>query len=207
MFRTDEQIYKEFGNKIKKLRKEKGLTQSQLAEMMGTTQSTIYKYEKGLRSVPMGVLQNFADIFETSVDLLIDTPATIELNYRDIETGKKLSSLRESHNLTRSELSQELNIPVYSLANFESGISTIPIDILIKLSSYFNISIDELVGVHIKSDKEGEEHLERVVISKNPTLLKTYERWNREVGVVDFSADEMNELINFAKYLVSKRKK
>ena len=41
MIKTDEEIYKEFGEKIKNLRKQKGLTQTELAKKMGTTQSTM----------------------------------------------------------------------------------------------------------------------------------------------------------------------
>ena len=121
--------------------------------------------------------------------------------------GRKIKELREGLKMTQTELAKEIGISRTNLAQYESGVRKVPLNIILTFSNYFNVSVDELIGVHIKSDNEGEEHLERVVISKNPTLVKTYERWNREVGVVDFTADEMNELINFAKYLVSKRKK
>ncbi len=35
-----------YGQRIKEIRQEKGLTQSQLAEMLSTTQSTVGKYER-----------------------------------------------------------------------------------------------------------------------------------------------------------------
>jgi transcriptional regulator with XRE-family HTH domain len=39
----------EFGRRLAKLRKEAGLTQFQLAELLGTTQSLVSRYEKGQR--------------------------------------------------------------------------------------------------------------------------------------------------------------
>ncbi len=67
MTKNENNIYKEFGEKIKKLRKEKKLTQTDLANDLGMTQSSIYKYEKGLRKVSISILKKFADYFNLSI--------------------------------------------------------------------------------------------------------------------------------------------
>jgi len=41
------EVLKEFGNKIKKVRKKEGLTQSQLAELLNTSRTAIIRIEKG----------------------------------------------------------------------------------------------------------------------------------------------------------------
>lgn len=74
MTKNENNIYKEFGEKIKKLRKEKKLTQTDLANDLGMTQSSIYKYEKGLRKVSISILKKFADYFNLSIDELLDFP-------------------------------------------------------------------------------------------------------------------------------------
>jgi len=42
-----------FGNNIKELRKEKGLTQTQLAQAVGVTQGAIYFWEKDQLIMPV----------------------------------------------------------------------------------------------------------------------------------------------------------
>ena len=200
MIKTDEEIYKEFGEKIKNLRKQKGLTQTELAKKMGTTQSTIYKYEKGLRTIPLNVIEKFANIFETSVDILLNTKENKD--YGDIDIGNKIKRLREANNLTRIEMSKELDIDVSSLANFETGVSKVPIDILIKYATYFNVSLDDLVGIHIKSD---DNNFEGAISSKNFHFAEQYKKWKDELGTINFTNEELDEIINFVKYIISKR--
>ncbi|KJJ65435.1 helix-turn-helix transcriptional regulator [Clostridium sp. FS41] len=55
------------GSKIKKLRKEKQLTQVQLAEKIGKTESSVRKYEKGLTEIPISVLEDIANALDTTI--------------------------------------------------------------------------------------------------------------------------------------------
>lgn len=56
---------------LKKLRMEKGLSQQQLAEIIGVTQQSIYKYETQNVEPDFVILTALADYFSTSVDYLI----------------------------------------------------------------------------------------------------------------------------------------
>ena len=50
-------------NQIRFFRKKRGLTQSQLAEAIGETRQTVYKYETGIvRSVPAHKLEKIASV-------------------------------------------------------------------------------------------------------------------------------------------------
>ncbi len=56
---------------LRYLRKERALTQEQLAEALGVTVGAVYKWENG-RSVPeISMLMQLADLFETSLDALV----------------------------------------------------------------------------------------------------------------------------------------
>lgn len=57
-----------FGEKIKKLRKEKKLTQKQLADLAGVAISAISAYESGNRYPSYEVLINLSHIFHVSID-------------------------------------------------------------------------------------------------------------------------------------------
>ena len=64
-----------FGSRISALRKEKGMTQSALAEKMGVTDKAVSKWERDLSFPDVGSLPKLAQIFELSVDeLLQGTP-------------------------------------------------------------------------------------------------------------------------------------
>ena len=60
----------DMGNSISKLRKEKKMTQSELAELIGVTQETISKLENGKRKLDINIAQKIAIAFEVSLDEL-----------------------------------------------------------------------------------------------------------------------------------------
>lgn len=60
-----------FFQNVKLLRKEKHLTQEQLAEAMGVTASAIYKWEQDLSIPDIGIIMELASFFGVSVDALI----------------------------------------------------------------------------------------------------------------------------------------
>lgn len=56
---------------IKSFRKERGLTQEQLAEALGVTVGAVYKWEAGLSTPEIRLIMELADLFEVSVDVLL----------------------------------------------------------------------------------------------------------------------------------------
>lgn len=54
----------------------------------------------------------------------------------------RLRDLREDNDLTQKELSTILHITQVAYSYYEIGKRSIPIDILIKLADYYNVSID-----------------------------------------------------------------
>lgn len=60
------------GAQIKQLRKEKRMTQLELAERLGVTKSAISAYENGSRLPAYDILVKMARIFKVSVDTILD---------------------------------------------------------------------------------------------------------------------------------------
>ena len=56
---------------LKKLRKSKGVNQSELAKIMSVDQTTISKWENGERSVDSSALDKLASFFGVSVDYIL----------------------------------------------------------------------------------------------------------------------------------------
>jgi len=61
------------GVRISELRKAKGLTQEQLAEKTGFTQSNIWRVETGKYSVGIDILAKLAEALDASVEIIKKT--------------------------------------------------------------------------------------------------------------------------------------
>lgn len=73
-----------FGVRLRELRKERGLTQAELAKLLSIGESTISFYESGKRQPDYETLIRLADFFNVSVDYLIGR--TDDKNNSGIET-------------------------------------------------------------------------------------------------------------------------
>jgi methanogenic corrinoid protein MtbC1 len=60
-----------FGHRLKKIRKERKLTQKDLAEVLGLAQTTIANYEKNIRFPEQKNLNKIANYFDVSLDYLL----------------------------------------------------------------------------------------------------------------------------------------
>jgi len=59
---------KELGNRQKILREGAGLSQAKFAEVIGSTQSSINRYENGQATPSVELLRRYADYFDVSMD-------------------------------------------------------------------------------------------------------------------------------------------
>ena len=78
----------DIGNRIKKLRKEKNLTQKELGDKLNVHANTISMYEKGNRKVSLETANKLSEIFNVSVDYIIKG--------KDKENKPSYTSLDES---------------------------------------------------------------------------------------------------------------
>lgn len=60
---------------------------------------------------------------------------------------RRIRDLREDHDLTQKEVAKKLNCSQQVYSNYELGQRDIPTDILIKLSTIYNVSVDYLLDV------------------------------------------------------------
>lgn len=56
---------------IRALRRQHRFTQEQLAESLGVTPGAVYKWEAGLSQPELAIIVELADLFDTSVDVLL----------------------------------------------------------------------------------------------------------------------------------------
>ena len=80
---------------IRTFRKERSLTQEQLAEALGVTAGAVYKWEAKLSIPELELIVQMADFFDISVDVLLG----YEIKDNRLEaTVKRLRELRRSKN-------------------------------------------------------------------------------------------------------------
>lgn len=161
-----------FGEKLKKLRMDKNMTQQELAKILKISSSTIGMYEQNRRSPDIETLKLIADYFQCSTDYL--------LGKNDIENMNRLSLLRKSHNMSQAELAEKLGVTQQTISKYENGSREPDTETLKLLSSIFNVSIDYLLGAtnirnHDTTYITPKEHedIEEVVEELRERLLNT----------------------------------
>ena len=93
----------DFGNILKKLRQQEGMTQQQLANKLGVTKSVVSYYELQERYPSPEILTQLAQIFHVSTDYLLgiergEVIDLIGLDEEDIITVKRLVTSLKNKN-------------------------------------------------------------------------------------------------------------
>ena len=95
----------DFGTRLKELRNQAGLTQKQLAELVGVTKSVVSFYELRERTPSPEILVKLASVFHVSSDFLlgIEKSRSINIDGLDIEDEKiirlMVEQLRKKNNI------------------------------------------------------------------------------------------------------------
>lgn len=92
-------IYAEFGHRLTSLRKQKGLSQAELAKKLDMPQSTYANYETGKRKITLELIMQFSQFYSVSPTFLVtgqdhfDSDMTVSLS--EINLIKKYRALSE----------------------------------------------------------------------------------------------------------------
>ena len=78
---------------IKAIRKQRGMTQEELAARLNVVRQTVSKWEKGLSVPDADLLKRIAEILETDVSTLLGAPISTETNTNEI--AEQLSRINE----------------------------------------------------------------------------------------------------------------
>ena len=67
---------------------------------------------------------------------------------------RRIRDLREDKDLTQKEMAKHLNCSQQVYSNYELGQRDIPTEILIKLSFFYNVSVDYILGISDNPKKQ-----------------------------------------------------
>lgn len=97
-----------FTSRLKELRKEKKITQKELADSLGLAQSTIANYEQGIRFPDNAMIKKLADYFSVSLDYLLKRTEVREivLTKKNYEFINKLDDLEYKSIISKKYLDE-----------------------------------------------------------------------------------------------------
>ncbi len=168
-------------------------SRAEICKDLNFAYSTFTEWINGRKYPRIDKIELLANYFGIEKSDLIE-----ERDKIDKTIGLKAKLLREARHITRVELSQELGISVDELSWYEEGWREIPPEVLEAISKYFDIDVKELSGSKVTPNT--------VFVSENPRQIELHKKWFDAVGVIDWTDEELTELINYANYIISKRK-
>jgi transcriptional regulator with XRE-family HTH domain len=100
---------KTFGNIIRDLRKQKGITQKELAQSLQLSESTIGMYERNERQPDYNTLIRIADYFNVSTDFLLGRDFNVKEDRNNKELDQWLNDIKLAPSQKREELKRFWN--------------------------------------------------------------------------------------------------
>lgn len=143
------------GTRIKQLRKENGLTQSELGSKLGVIKQTISSWENGISNPSNESVATMASIFNVSTDYLLGNDRKSTGHSVPIKTASTAdTSLKywvEKTGYDYEQVAEKLGISEKELLSYLNNEKDIPCKYLIALSEICDVSTDCLLGITSKS--------------------------------------------------------
>lgn len=147
-----------FGDKLRELRRERGITQAGLALALGLATHSHISYLERKKSEPsLHLVVRIALFFGVSVDYLLrdtvpiehPTPYSAHPHLMDIlpqQFGAKLRQLRKQHDLSQVDLAHRLGeLSQGAVSAFERGDKVPSIAIVLQCADVFGVTTDQLL--------------------------------------------------------------
>ena len=130
-------------NRLKELRKEKGLTQAELAQVINTNQSQYGKYENGKTSLSIENSKILAEFFGVSPAYLLG----LETEFEPVESREtQFQILVKDRKLSLREISEDTGINYSTIRNYNQGTRIPNARNAAILADYFRVSVGYLLG-------------------------------------------------------------
>ena len=86
----------------------------------------------------------------------------------------RIKELRKNRHLTQAELGVIISVTQQNLSKYENGVYEIPSDVLIKISRYFNVSLEYILCLtETKRDLEGQLLVNRT-LEEHHDFIESY---------------------------------
>lgn len=121
-------------NAIARARIDKGMTQAQLAEAIGTDQRKVSEWERGVFDVPAAMLIRLSKVLGLPVEsMLSEKPAK----------GSPIAEARKAKGLTQVELAKAVGVSQGLISTYEKG-AHVPEKTLVRIAEVLNVDIETI---------------------------------------------------------------
>ena len=119
--------------------------------------------------------------------------------------GQKIKELRLSKNLKTQDLAVKVGVNQSSISNYESGLRTPSLEVLIRLAEFFEVSLDYLLDHN--PDQKLYKEIEAALVDE-PQLLEAFEEMKERDDLKrlfkdskDLSPDTVKKVIEIIKIM------
>lgn len=182
------------GKQIKQLRKELGLTQSELGNKLGVIKQAVSNWENDISAPGRESLIAMSRLFSVSIDYLLENDIDVSLktlpshkSHEKIYLNTNLSFLRRKMGLTQDDISKYIGLNQFVVVNYEKGGCEPTLKNLIKLASFFSVSIDDLILKDLRP--------QGTLLSRNLRYLRSSANYSQEevARMLGVSTDNMSK--------------
>lgn len=133
-----------FGHRLLSLRVSRGLTQSQLSDLLHVTSAAISRWECGKTSPRRRTIRHIAEIFGVPLaDLLPQSQTNPDFSVLP-NLGERLRSLRQDHALSVRELATRITVSSVSVWKWEKSLTYPSSERIQKLADMFSVPVSIL---------------------------------------------------------------
>ena len=137
--------------RLKDIREDAELTQSEMAEILKTTQTNYSRWETLNQLIPLKKLTLLCNYFDVTMDYVIGLTRTSKnnnpkssLDYKIV--GNNIKEVRLGKKLTQAELANVLNTSQSTISAYEHGKTIILTAFALQIVKDYNVSLDWLCG-------------------------------------------------------------
>jgi transcriptional regulator with XRE-family HTH domain len=138
------------GNNLKYAREELEMTQTELGNVFGVSNSTVRGWENAYDTIPLNKLIKFCNLYNYSVDFIVGLIRDNKKHFDKINinkelTGKRLKELRTKLGLTQQQIADECSISRATYCHYELGMNLVSTLTLYTICKNHKISMDSFL--------------------------------------------------------------
>ena len=164
------------GMTLKAMRESKGVKRRELSERLDLSYNTVMNWETGVNTPPVSELLKMAKILNISACELLNVKPleegfSVKAKGVSIETfASRLQVARRQKGFTKQQLAEQLEVTTSAITSWENGLTTPNVEVLMKLSSTLNASLEFLLEGKTARSNRGRKSLAALSLPKREEM-------------------------------------
>lgn len=135
--------------RLKDIREDKDISQSDIANILGVKRSTYSLWELGINIIPLNYLIKYASYFNYTIDYVLGLStyrgkSKYKLDLDLVKLGNNLKQLRIDNNYKQKDIADMLGVSQACIAKYEKASIMITVPNLYKISKLYNKNIEDI---------------------------------------------------------------